>query len=196
MDFEQFTKECVVPDVIPTVPRQILQIKYDSGVEVEMGNELTPTQVKDVPTVTWEAEPNALYSLIFIDPDAPSRQKPRPGEFKHWLVINIPGNQVDKGDVAADYIGSGPPEGSGLHRYCFLLYKQNGRLNAEPTVSNTSIKGRMKWRASAWAQSHQMTLIAGNFYQAQYDEYVKVMMKKFLGCLYPFFVGLRAIGIL
>lgn len=40
-----------------------IQVTYPSGVKVEQGNVLTPTQVKDIPTVKWEAENNALYTL-------------------------------------------------------------------------------------------------------------------------------------
>jgi phosphatidylethanolamine-binding protein (PEBP) family uncharacterized protein len=54
------------------------------------------------------------------DPDAPSRADPEFREWRHWLVVNIPGCDIDKGEVAAAYIGSGPPEGTGLHRYVFL----------------------------------------------------------------------------
>lgn len=28
-----------------------------------MGNELTPTQVKDEPSVSWPADPNSFYTL-------------------------------------------------------------------------------------------------------------------------------------
>ena len=35
-------------------------------------------------------------------------------------MVNIPGNDVAKGEEVATYIGSGPPEGTGLHRYIFL----------------------------------------------------------------------------
>ena len=54
------------------------------------------------------------------DPDAPSRSDPKWGEWRHWLVFNIPGNQLGKGDVWWTYIGSGPPKDTGLHRYVFL----------------------------------------------------------------------------
>lgn len=39
------------------------QVNYPSGVEVKEGNELTPTQVKDQPTVAWDAEPNTFYTV-------------------------------------------------------------------------------------------------------------------------------------
>ena len=59
-------------------------------------------------------------SLITVDPDAPSRADPKWGEWRHWLVVNIPGCEVSKGEALSIYIGSGPPQGTGLHRYVFL----------------------------------------------------------------------------
>ena len=34
--------------------------------------------------------------------------------------MNIPGCDVAKGDEVAVYVGAGPPEKTGLHRYIFL----------------------------------------------------------------------------
>lgn len=31
---------------------------------MNLGNELTPTQVKDVPHVSWEADAGSLYTLV------------------------------------------------------------------------------------------------------------------------------------
>lgn len=105
---------------------------------VNFGDELTPTSVKDVPKVEWNADPNQLYTLLMVDPDAPSRAEPKLRSFKHWTVINIPGSDVPKGDVVSEYIGAGAPKGTGLHRYVFLAYKQTGgRITYEgPIVSN------------------------------------------------------------
>jgi phosphatidylethanolamine-binding protein (PEBP) family uncharacterized protein len=49
--------------------------------------------------------------------------------FLHWLVINIPGLDVKRGEVITPYMGPAPPKGR--HRYVFLLYKQSGRLSAK-----------------------------------------------------------------
>lgn len=116
----------------------ILKVSYQSGVSANLGNELKPTQVKDKPTLTWEADENAYYTLIFVDPDAPSRANPRNREFRHWLVMNIPGSAVDQGDEVIGFIGSGAPKGTGLHRYIFLIYKQpNGIIDHnEPRSTN------------------------------------------------------------
>lgn len=44
------------------------------------------------------------------DPDAPSRKEPKFREWHHWLVVNIPGNDVKKGETLSEYVGSGPPK--------------------------------------------------------------------------------------
>lgn len=69
-------KHQVVPDVIKVAPTEIAKVNYVSGVSADSGNVLTPTQVKDVPEVIWNADSNALYTLCLTDPDAPSRQEP------------------------------------------------------------------------------------------------------------------------
>ena len=52
----------VVPDVIDTVPPQVLDVSYGKAT-VNLGNVLTPTQVKNIPSVKWEADPNKFYTL-------------------------------------------------------------------------------------------------------------------------------------
>lgn len=103
-----------------------------------MGNEITPTQGKDKPKVTWQAEKGAYYTLLMSGPDLPSRETPTFAEVRHWLVMNIPESAVDKGDEVIEYIGGAPPEDSGLHRLIFLVYKQpNGKIDHdEPRATN------------------------------------------------------------
>lgn len=117
------------------------QVSYPSGVSVNLGNELTPTQVKDKPTLSWQAEKGAYYTVYKTDPDAPSRSKPTFREIRHWLVFNVPESDVEKGDEVAGYRGSGAPKGTGLHRYIFLVYKQpNGIIvHDEPRIANSYV---------------------------------------------------------
>ena len=157
-----------------------MQVSYDNDLKVDKGNELTPTQVKHQPKVEWESEDNEFYTLIMTDPDAPSRSEPKFREFRHWLVANIPGNNIEQGDVIAAYVGSGPPKGTGLHRYVFLLYKQPGKLELdEPRVANNSRQDRPKFKAAKFTEKYNLgSPIAGNFYQAQYDDYVPILHKQ------------------
>lgn len=173
-------EHCVVPDVISCVPQEVATVCYPSGDSVEQGNVLTPTLVKDQPTITWKADPSALYTLCMTDPDAPSRADPKFREWHHWLVGNIPGCDVSKGDVLSAYIGSGPPQGTGLHRYVFLVYKQSGKLTFdEKRLPNNSGNGRGGFKIAAFAKKYNLgDPVAGNFYQAEFDDYVPILYKK------------------
>jgi len=164
----------VVPDVIDVVPANIIQVKYDSGVEANLGNELTPTQVQNKPTIHFEGESGSLYTFCLTDPDAPSRAEPKFGEWLHWLIVNVPGNDLSKGETISDYIGSGPPKGTGLHRYIFLAYKQPDKLTCdEPRHTSQSGKQRNNFKIRDFAKKYKLgNPVAANFYQAQWDDYV------------------------
>lgn len=177
---EKFLEHGVVPDVIDQPPTERATVKYDSGVEVELGNELTPTQVQNAPTVSWPAEDGSFYTLIMTDPDAPSHQDPKYREWRHWLVFNIPGQDVSMGEEWWTYVGSGPPQGTGLHRYVFLVYKQpSGKITpTEPKKGNTG-KGRNNTKAKDIVSEYGLGVpVAGNFYQAQWDDYVPKLYAK------------------
>ncbi|XP_031629633.1 protein D3-like [Contarinia nasturtii] len=165
----------IVPDSLSIAPTKAVNVSYPSGATVNFGNVLTPTQVKEKSTVKWNAEKDAYYSVLMVDPDAPSRQNPKNREFRHWLVVNIPGNKVEEGDEVIEFIGSGTPHRTGLHRYIYLVYKQpDGFINhAEPRSSNRSAANRAKTSVSEFAQKYSFgNPEFGNFYEAQYDEYV------------------------
>ena len=71
----------------------------ESNSKANLGNVLTPTQVKTEPSLLWTADENAYYTALLTDPDAPSRADPQFRENHHWLVVNIPGNRVGEGEV-------------------------------------------------------------------------------------------------
>lgn len=125
----------IIPDIIDNKPEAIAHVTYAGDVKVSLGKELQPKQVKDQPEISWNADDGSLYTLLMVDPDAPSRETPTFREVLHWLVINIPGNKVTEGQVVAEYIGSGPPEGTGLHRYVFLVFKQADKITTDKFIS-------------------------------------------------------------
>lgn len=171
----------VVPDVIPVAPTDLLTVSYVSGVKADNGNELKPRQVKDIPTVEWVAENDAFYTLCLTDPDAPSRAEPTYREWHHWLVGNIPGKDIAAGETLSEYVGSGPPKGTGLHRYVFLVYQQSGgKLKFdEPRLTNRSGDNRGGFSIKKFAEKYNLGKpIAGNLYQAEYDDYVPELYKQ------------------
>lgn len=56
---------------------------------------------------------NHLLIICITDPDAPSRKEHTYREWHHWLVGNIPGNDISKGETLSEYVGSGPPPDTG-----------------------------------------------------------------------------------
>lgn len=177
---ENFEAEKIKPDIMDDIPAQKLSVIYPSKAIVGLGNELKPTQVKDEPTYSFKAEPDQLYTLLFIDPDAPSRKEPTYRNIIHQMIHNIKGSDISqgdayKGDVAVEYVGSGPPLGTGKHRYVFLLYKQadGKRIEIQEKIKNDTRKGRMQFDLRKYTAEHNLGKpVAGNFYLAEYDDYV------------------------
>lgn len=115
----------------------LMQITYRGGVSVNFGNLLTTKSVKNVPEVEWDANSNELYTLIMVDPDAPSHNAPVFRSFRHWVVVNIPGSDVATGNTITTYQKPTPPLGSGRHRYVFLVYKQaKGKIEIAGRIQN------------------------------------------------------------
>ncbi|XP_055334013.1 protein D2-like [Paramacrobiotus metropolitanus] len=180
MTEEKFAKAGIVPDVISTAPVGVIDVKYPSGAKMELGNELKPRQVKDQPEVHWKANDKDLYTLCMTDPDAPSRSDPKFREWHHWLVVNIPGCNIKEGQVMSEYVGSGPPEKTGKHRYVMLAYKQPGKISpSEKHLTNRSGDGRGKFKIASFAEKYKLgDPVAGNFYEAEWDDYVPELYKQ------------------
>lgn len=120
------------------------------------------------PDVSWPVhEKNGLYTLVKVDPDAPSRVSPTAREWRHWVVVNIPGKDISKGEVITPYMGPNPPKDTGLHRYVFLLYKQNDHI-FPPGIDNSG-NSRGNWSVKRFAQEYQLgSPIGATWYQAEY----------------------------
>ncbi|KOB66994.1 Uncharacterized protein OBRU01_20042, partial [Operophtera brumata] len=94
-------------------------------VRVYLGNELSVISVSPTPSVSWEADPNRYYTLVMV------------GVIKHWLVGNIPGNDVSKGLTLAFYLSPTPLPATGNHRYTFLVYYQPSLLKFNENIATS-----------------------------------------------------------
>ncbi|KAJ3000123.1 hypothetical protein HKX48_003259 [Thoreauomyces humboldtii] len=163
---KSLVKDGVIPDVVPETldfkPAFELSVKFPSGKKAALGKELPATACLSAPTVTWPADPESYYTVMMVDPDVPNRDKPSQGEYRHWVVSNILGDNVEKGEDLTLYEEPQPPQGSGLHRYVFLLYKQKGRLDL-PVFEGK----RTHWGGHRWAKSKAMQLEGVTFFQCQ-----------------------------
>lgn len=64
---DKFREEEIIPDIIDdfTFELQPLNVTYPtSGVSVNLGNILKPSEVRTAPEVKWEADAGAFYTLL------------------------------------------------------------------------------------------------------------------------------------
>nr|ALS40432.1 putative odorant-binding protein A5-2 [Zeugodacus tau] len=170
----------VVPDILDEPPKEMLKIEYNDGLVVGNGEEFTPTQTKDEPKLYWTSEHESYYTVIMVNPDIPTRQNPLLREWLHWLVVNVPGADIAKGDIIDPYIGPMAPKMSGVLRYVFLIYKQPGKqMFDEAIMTNTDVTGHEKFSSMGFAGKYNMELVAGNLFQSRWDELVPRLHKQF-----------------
>lgn len=100
-------------------------------------------------------------------------------------MVNVQGNDIASGDTIVEFIGTGAPKDTGLHRYVFLIFEQNGKIDAASLTKtrNCSQEGRPKTATTKLIEESRLgSLVFGNFYQSQYDEYVPLLHKQLSGC--------------
>ena len=86
----------VIGDLVEEIAfSQSFSVKY-GDIAVNMGNEVTPTQAAEAPTVSFDGEAGTFYTVVMTDPDAPSRENPQFREFK-VCVTHQPTNQPFRG---------------------------------------------------------------------------------------------------
>jgi phosphatidylethanolamine-binding protein (PEBP) family uncharacterized protein len=163
-------QEQIVPDVIRDVSlvKDVkFEIKFPAGY-VNAGNFFTTNETASQPTVTIRNGGGGRYTLIMADPDAPSRLNPIRRNIWHWGVINIPASgRVADGTLLAPFRGPGPPPDGGVHRYTYLLFKQNGRIDLPAVAPNATID-RSNFSVDAFAGRNNLDLpIAANWFNCQ-----------------------------
>ena len=103
-----------------------LKVSYDFDEElitpVYRGNVIKPHEAKTKPVVNFESDPDSLWTLVLTNPDGHFTAEN--SEYVHWMITNIPGNDVKAGDQIVPYLQPFPPFGTGFHRFVFILFKQ------------------------------------------------------------------------
>ncbi|XP_059958130.1 phosphatidylethanolamine-binding protein 1-like [Mesoplodon densirostris] len=135
-----------------------------------------PLQVKNWPTsIVWDGlDPGTLHTLVLTDTDAPIRKDPKHREWHHFLVNNMQDDDLSSGTVLSDYVGSGPPRGTGLHRYAWQVYEHDRPLKCdEPIPSDRPGEESGEFKAANFRRKFELgSLVAGACYQAEWDDYV------------------------
>ncbi|KAF3653999.1 Protein HEADING DATE 3A, partial [Capsicum annuum] len=117
----------VIGDVLDPFTRSInLRVAYNNR-KIRNGCDLRPSKVINQPKVEVRGDDlRTLYTLIMVDPDAPSPSNPNLREYLHWLVTDIPATTgVTFGNAIICY--ESPRPSMGIHRMVFSLFRQLGR---------------------------------------------------------------------
>lgn len=105
-----------------------------------------------------EAKGGASYVVIIVDPDAPSRSNPQRKFWRHLLVVDVPGEDLQTGKslsgrILSEYRPPTPPKGTGYHRYQVLVYMQNPSTTLDLLPEEKSLGN---WDPDAFAKRYQL----------------------------------------
>ncbi|KAE8124838.1 hypothetical protein FH972_019685 [Carpinus fangiana] len=81
----------VIGDVVDMFVPTVNMSAYFGPKHVTNGCDIKPSVAVNPPKVTLSGHSDELYSLVMIDPDAPSPSEPTMREWVHWIVVDIPG---------------------------------------------------------------------------------------------------------
>uniref|UniRef100_A0A0E0N2E9 Uncharacterized protein n=2 Tax=Oryza TaxID=4527 RepID=A0A0E0N2E9_ORYRU len=151
----------VIHDVLdPFRPTMPLKITYNDRLLLA-GVELKPSATVHKPRVDiGGTDLRVFYTLVLVDPDAPSPSNPSLGEYLHWMVIDIPGTTgVNFGQDLMLY--ERPELRYGIHRMVFVLFRQLGR----GTLFAPEM--RHNFHCRSFAQQYHLDIVAATYFNCQ-----------------------------
>lgn len=160
----------IVPSILPEIPSAKITIIYPKKT-VDLGQEFSPQDVTTEPQVQWEADPDKYYTLLMTDLDAPTRRCPFVAEVLHWMVGNIKGCDLSTGEVLAEYRGAGPPRGTGLHRYIFVVFEHETSVVFDEVriPKEGARRHRLRFSTDNFRRKYEFKKIfAWNYFKAQW----------------------------
>ncbi|KAF5333940.1 hypothetical protein D9758_018159 [Tetrapyrgos nigripes] len=192
---EALKREQIIPEIIPEsanfFPSVLFSVIYPTGKEGILTVELTREDTLDEPEVNFtpmvasdesagdstSSEGGTSYTLVMTDPDAPSRANPTSKEFRHWVITGLksPAQTANKtGSLTAlktkpsatPYRPPGPPPGSGLHRYTFLLFQEPSgfSLPTDAKEFGAEVPDRRHWSAYKFGEQYGLKLVGANYF--------------------------------
>ncbi|XP_022984743.1 CEN-like protein 1 [Cucurbita maxima] len=157
----------VVGDVVDLFsPNVKMSVVYNSTKQVANGHELPPCFVSSKPRVEVGGDDmRSAFTLIMIDPDAPSPSDPFHKEYLHWMVTDIPGTtDASFGKEMMSYESPNPL--IGIHRYVFVLFKQHGR-----EMVRLSSSSRQHFSTRKFSEANGLGLpVAAVYFNAQREK--------------------------
>ena len=159
----------VVPAKLSSAPAEVASLRWP-GSSVSLNMTMITGQMKDRPTLSWSADRSSLYTVVIVDEGVASLNGM---QYIHWIMINIPGNDILSGTEVMRYIEpfAASPDDS-EHPMLVLVYKQNdGKVEFEETqrgCSTSLLTSRVNDK-DALAAKYNLELVAGTFFLVPYS---------------------------
>ncbi|XP_070574664.1 large ribosomal subunit protein mL38-like [Ptychodera flava] len=175
------------------LPQIIMHVNYeqsqDFSVPVYRGNVVSPAEATNAPSVFYESSADDLWTLLFTNPDG--HLLDNEAEYLHWMIGNIPGNDLHKGDVLCDYLKPFPASGTGYHRLVFVLFKQSQRIDFTSEQRQApcySLRERTFKTLDFYKKFEDLITPAGlSFFQCRWDKSVTDVFRQTLDMREPYF---------
>ncbi|KAJ7480831.1 PEBP-like protein [Mycena latifolia] len=183
----------LIPSVLDPAfrPTALLSIVLPSG-PVALGAEVALPDTVDPPGIVIAAAPSesdlgddgllksgeARYTRGMLDPDAPSAAQPTSSQFRHWVItgLTVPEDPTQPAlqptPAANAYRPPGPPKGSGIHRYTFVLFREppNFSLPADAPERGGSTEAHRHWDAAKFGERHGLEMVGAAYYLVRGEE--------------------------
>ena len=145
-------KEPLIPAKYSEAPPETLQVRFlsncfpavicqvywpGSRIHATTGAAIDTRYMLDRPTLTWDADPSALYTIISIDEGIPAVQ-PAGLQFFHWLVVNIPGDKVRATMATLTQVVAGDEFDEYVPPFSFKLDASGTRTVSVTTTTTTT----------------------------------------------------------
>ncbi|KAL1459001.1 hypothetical protein WDU94_011020 [Cyamophila willieti] len=169
----------IVPHVVSDMPKQIFWAMYKKkGAKqqnVLLGRRINPHEAQVVPEVHWDAGWNQsiYFTMMMVNPDHHGKDNPMHDQYCHWLVGNIPGDNMTVAHTIVPYEPPAPARGTGFQRYLFLVYYQpQGKIDF--AESHQKPFSREHFSATKFAQKYNFSGIeSGNFFRSRFYDWSK-----------------------
>lgn len=147
-------------------PKVSVHATYSAFGNVQPGSTYAVSATQDEPTVSFNSPagaPRSKYTVVLADPDAPSREDPKMSPFMHFALADVvPGEAA--GTTLVGYMGPAPPQGTGPHRYVFLVYTQP--VDRTPQLGKDA-EDRPKFDVAKFAKDNELDLVGATFFYAE-----------------------------